>query len=163
MVLTWRKLTCVLSTSTWWARVANTAMPAKKGNCKRYFFRSTDRACAPGPSLRGYSTCPCGRADECAHRARSLMMILVCSAQDAPSRIFQGYFVAKENEVSTRQAEESPRSANQMLQNGSDLATRNVVRPGRHHAELQSGWKSTWMRSSRTTRPSTRASQQTPN
>lgn len=49
-------------------------------------------------------------------RARS--MILVCSAQDASSRIFQGYFVAKENEVSTRQAEESTRSASRMLQNG---------------------------------------------
>jgi hypothetical protein len=45
-------------------------------------------------------------------------MILVCSAQDASSRIFQGYFVAKENEVSTRQAEESMRSASHLLQNG---------------------------------------------
>ena len=47
--------------------------------------------------------------------------------------------------------------------NISDLTTRNIVRPGRHHAELQSGWKPTCMRSLRTTRPSTRASQQTPN
>jgi len=44
-------------------------------------------------------------------------MILVCSAQDASSRIFQGFFVAKENEVSIRQAEESRRSASRMLQN----------------------------------------------
>ena len=58
-VLTWRKLTRVSSTFTWWPRVVNTAMPAKKGNCNRWFFRSKDHACAPGASLRGESTCPC--------------------------------------------------------------------------------------------------------